>query len=178
MKVRTFFFCWKKETFSGVTFRKKLFQSLGNVTQLTGERVQMLGSEWCMDFEQGSVWSCHVCCDTDPRFYRSRPRGHFVQSHWTLRRRYWEPILTESIQMKSDRSQARSCLYASTRVRRHHFPLGLCPTPDWGLNYDPLPYFAYIISRLPRPLGVQIMLYPFNVGHFMRDHSTFSQFNC
>ena len=39
--------------------------------------------------------------------------------------------------------QARSCLYASTEVRTHHFPLGLWPTPNWGLNYDPLPYFAY-----------------------------------
>ena len=39
--------------------------------------------------------------------------------------------------------QARSCLYACTRVRTHHFPLGLCPTPNWGLNYGPLPYFAY-----------------------------------
>ena len=39
--------------------------------------------------------------------------------------------------------QARSCLYACTRVRTHHFPLGLCPAPNWGLNYDPLPYFAY-----------------------------------
>ena len=23
------------------------------------------------------------------------------------------------------------------------FSLGLCPTPNWGLNYDPLPYSAY-----------------------------------
>ena len=35
--------------------------------------------------------------------------------------------------------QARSCLYANTLVRTHHFPLGLCPTPD----YDPLPYLPY-----------------------------------
>ena len=39
--------------------------------------------------------------------------------------------------------QARSCLYARTWVRTHHFLLGLCPTPDWDLNYDPLSYFAY-----------------------------------
>ena len=39
--------------------------------------------------------------------------------------------------------QARSCLYASMQVGTHHFPLGLCPTPNWSLNYDSLPYFAY-----------------------------------
>ena len=52
--------------------------------------------------------------------------------------------IISGVPFEMDYDHARSCLYANfTRVRTHHFPLGLCPTPNWGLNYDPLPYSVY-----------------------------------
>ena len=38
--------------------------------------------------------------------------------------------------------------YLALPIRKsHHFPLGLCPTLNWGLNYDPLLYFAYTLFQ-------------------------------
>ena len=49
---------------------------------------------------------------------------------------------------------------AYTQVREwgtHHFPLGLFPTPNWGLNYDPLPYFACTLFQgWLRPYDMEI----------------------
>ena len=63
------------------TSRSRIFHLYGDVT-ITGEGLQNLGL--CPLSREGSL-SCHTCCDTGPRFFRSHPKDRHNQSPLTTR---------------------------------------------------------------------------------------------
>jgi hypothetical protein len=61
------------------TYCSKISHLYGDVT-ITGEGLQNL--DQCSALREGSL-SCHTCCDTGPRFFRSHPKDRHILSPLT-----------------------------------------------------------------------------------------------
>jgi hypothetical protein len=71
----------------GFTSRSRIFHLYGDVT-IAGEGLQNLGLPLAPLSREGSL-SCHTCCDTGPRFFRSLPKDRPIQSPFTTQEGVW-----------------------------------------------------------------------------------------
>jgi hypothetical protein len=72
------------------TSRSRIFHLYGDVT-ITGEGLQNLGlCSALMPFSREGSLSCHTCCDTGPRFFRSHPKDRPILSPFTTHKGMWK----------------------------------------------------------------------------------------
>jgi hypothetical protein len=58
---------------------------------IAGEGLQNIGlCSALRAFEQEGYLSCHTCCDTGPRFFRSHPKDRPIQSSLTTHEGMWK----------------------------------------------------------------------------------------
>ena len=73
----------------GFTSRLRIFHLYGDVT-FAGEGLQNLGLcsalRACTPMNREGSLSCHTCCDTGPRFFRSYPKDCPIQLPFTTRK--------------------------------------------------------------------------------------------
>jgi hypothetical protein len=77
------------------TSRSIIFHLYGDVTIADEGLQNLVPCSALRAFEQGGSLSCHTCCDTGPRFFRSHPKDCTIQSPFTtrmgMRRTYSNP---------------------------------------------------------------------------------------
>jgi hypothetical protein len=78
---------WATWFIYGFTSRSRIFHLYGDVT-IAGEGLQNLGLCSGPLSREGSL-SCHTSCDTGPRFFRSHPKDHPIQSPLTTHEGVW-----------------------------------------------------------------------------------------
>ena len=87
----------------------RIFHSYGDVT-IVGEGLQNLGARHSGPLSREGSLSCHTCCDTGPRFFRSHSKDRSVLSPPTTRKwdagdfstgLYWQSIYRLSVYVDS-----------------------------------------------------------------------------
>jgi hypothetical protein len=99
----------------------RIFHLYGDIT-ITGEGLQNLGlCSVLRVFEQGGSLSCHTCCDTRPRFYRSHPKDSPIHSPPTTDKGMWR--ISSWVQIQSPPTTRKGIL------KTYFFP---DPHGAWG----------------------------------------------
>jgi hypothetical protein len=115
------------------TSRSRIFQLYGDVT-IAGEGLQNLGLRSTGPLSREGSLSCHTCCDTGLRLFRSHPKDRSIQSplmtHKGMWRIYSNRNLHGSVQHKTRHEYFPYVHVVNDSILNNQAPR---PTINWEL---------------------------------------------